>query len=191
MMNKTTDQGLFKKFMEEASCYADDDDLNAVSLLYLIFLNSGFQLNLFYRATHMLHKSFGDKSLLWIIPKIVLYLERLFTSSYIDPGAKIGKRFKIGYGMNIVIGEFSEIGDDVFMFNGVTLGSTIPGLPEIKQPKIGNNVLIGSGAKILGGVTIGDNVIIGANAVVLESFGPNVTIAGVPAKVIKRLSDEK
>ena len=87
--------------------------------------------------------------------------------------------------MNIVIGEYSEIGDDVFIFNGVTLGSTIPGLPEIKQPKIGNKVLIGSGAKILGGITIGDNVIIGANAVVVKSFGPNITIAGMPAKIIR------
>ncbi|CAB1055278.1 Serine acetyltransferase (EC [Olavius sp. associated proteobacterium Delta 1] len=175
----------FGRLKEEASCYADGKALKLFDLICLVFLNNGFQLNLFYRMTKRLHKSLSNKRLLWLVPRIMLYLERLITGSVIDPGAKIGCRFKIIYGMNIVIGEFVEIGNDVIIFNGVSLGSVTPGLPEIKQPKLGSNIMIGTGAKILGDITIGDNVKIGANAVVLNSFESNVSIAGVPAKVIR------
>jgi serine O-acetyltransferase len=181
----------FDRLKEEASCYADGKAVKFFDLIYLVFFNNGFQLNLFYRVTKRLHRALSQKRLLWLVPRIMLYLERLITGSAIDPGAKIGRRFKIIYGMNIIIGEFVEIGNDVVIFNGVSLGSVIPGLSEIKQPRLGSNIMIGTGAKILGDITIGDNVKIGANAVVLNSFESNVSIAGVPAKVIRSRNSRK
>ena len=175
-----------RKIKEYAQNYTDGEEVTLSRLLYLVFFNQAFQLFLFYKLSQRLDIKFHNKRFFWIIPKIVLYFEKVLIGSYIDPRAKIGKGFKIHYGMGIVIGEKVEIGDNVTIFNGVTLGSVFPGRSEIKQPKIGNNVFIGSGAKVLGGITIGDNVKIGANAVVLKSFGPNVTIAGVPGKIVKK-----
>lgn len=180
--------GVFKRFVEEAECYLDGSRLNLTNTLYLILFRTGFQLDLFYRVSERLYGIFGKKRFLWLIPEIIIYVEKVLIGSYIDPQAKIGKRFKIIYGMGIVIGSKVEIGDDVTIFNGTTLGSAMPGLPDIKQPKIGNNVLIGTGAKILGDISIGANVKIGANSVVLKSFPANVTIAGVPAKIVKKHS---
>jgi len=180
--------GISKRLIEEAESYLDGSQPRLTNILLLCFFNSGFQLNLFYRLTHKLYKSFASRRLLWLIPRIITYLERVLASSYIDPKAKIGKRFRILYGFNIVIGAKVEIGDDVMIFNGTSIGSAVPGLLDIKQPKIGSGVFIGAGAKLLGGITIGDNVKIGANSVVLKSFGPNVTIAGIPAKIVKKHS---
>lgn len=83
----------------------------------------------------------------------------------------------------------AEIGNDEIVLNGVSVGSIFPGQPDIRQPKTGNNVFIGTGAKVLGGMKIGDTAKIGANAVVLESFGPGVNLAGVPARIVENYSD--
>jgi serine O-acetyltransferase len=182
---------IFKRFLEEAKCYTDGAPVNLFNSLYLLFLNVGFQLNLLYRVSHRLHLSIGKKRFLWLIPKLLMMFERVWTGSFIDPGSRIGKRFKIHYGMNIVIGEHVIIGDDVVIFNGVSIGSIIPGMVDVKQPEIGNHVLLGSGAKILGGIQIGDYVRIGANSVVLVSCGSNVTLAGVPARVLRSNLDTK
>ena len=176
----------YERMKEEAICYADGKKVKLFDLIYLLLLNNGFQLNMFYRFSRRLHLALSKKRLLWIIPRIVLYLERVLTGSYIDPGARIGKRLKIIYGMNIVIGEFVEIGNDVVIFNGVSLGSVIPGMAEIKQPAVGSGVMIGTGAKVLGGISIGDNVKIGANSVVLKSVPENATVVGIPARVITK-----
>jgi serine O-acetyltransferase len=176
---------IFQRFLEEAKCYTDGAPVNLFNSLYLLFLNVGFQLNLLYRVSHRLHLRIGKKRFLWLIPRLLMLFERVWTGSYIDPGARIGKRLKIHYGMNIVIGEYVVIGDDAVIFNGISLGSVIPGMVEVKQPQIGNHVLIGSGAKVLGGIYVGDNVRIGANSVVLVSCESNVTLAGVPAKVFR------
>jgi len=176
----------YKRMKEEATCYSDGKAVKLFDLIYLLLLNNGFQLNMFYRFTKRMHHALSNKRLLWIIPRVVVYFERLLTGSHIDPGAKIGKRFKIIYGMNIVIGEFVEIGDDVVIFNGVSLGSVIPGMAEIKQPVVGNGVMIGTGAKVLGGITIGDKVKIGANSVVLKSVPDYATVVGIPARVITK-----
>lgn len=102
----------------------------------------------------------------------------------IHPGATIGKRLFIDHGTGVVIGETAVIGDDVVMFHGVTLGGT--GKEKGKRhPTVGNNVFIGSGAKILGNIKIGNNSKIGANAVVLKNVKSNVTVVGVPAKEVK------
>ena len=180
-----------KKIREHIEPYLDGHDFSLFNLFYLLLFNAGCQLNLLFRISHRLSNKFNDKRFFWLIPRIVVCFERIIFGSYINPGAKIGKRFKIIYGMGIVIGGKVKIGDDVTIFNGVSLGSATPGLPDVKQPKIGNNVFIGTGAKVLGDITIGDNVKIGANSVVLKSFGPNVTIAGVPAKIMNNNQHRK
>jgi serine O-acetyltransferase len=107
------------------------------------------------------------------------------TGIEIHPGAKIGKRFFIDHGMGVVIGETSIIGDDVLLYQGVTLGGT--GLEKGKRhPTIGNNVVVGGGAKILGNISVGDNSYIGANAVVIKDVPANSTVVGVPGRITKQ-----
>ena len=103
----------------------------------------------------------------------------------IHPGAKIGRRFFIDHGMGVVIGETTVIGDDVLVYQGVTLGGT--GLFKGKRhPNIGNNVVIGAGAKVLGDIVVGDNSYIGSNAVVIDNVSANSTVVGVPGRVTKQ-----
>jgi serine O-acetyltransferase len=110
---------------------------------------------------------------------------RFLTGIEIHPGATIGRRFFIDHGMGVVIGETTEIGDDVLMYHQVTLGGT--SLDKVKRhPTIGNNVLIGMGAKIVGPVNVADNAKIGANAVVTRDVPTNATVVGIPGKVVKR-----
>lgn len=111
------------------------------------------------------------------------YKSRLETGIEIHPGAKIGRRCYIDHGMAIVIGETAEIGDDCLIYHSVTLGA-ISGEKGKRHPTIGNNVMIGAGAVLLGAINIGDNVKIGANAVVLEDIPSDSTAVGIPAKVI-------
>ncbi len=106
------------------------------------------------------------------------------TGIEIHPGATIGKRLVIDHGMGIVIGETAEIGDDVLLYQGVTLGGTGKDTGK-RHPTIGNNVLVGSGAKILGPFKVGDNCRIAANAVVLKEVPPNSTAVGVPARIVR------
>ena len=114
---------------------------------------------------------------------MISQLNRLLTGIEIHPGAQIGRRFFIDHGMGVVIGETAEIGDDVTIFQGVTLGGT--GKEKGKRhPTIGNGVMISTGAKILGSIKIGDCVKIGAGAVVLKDAPPNTTVVGVPGRVV-------
>ena len=123
------------------------------------------------------------------IARCVSQWSRFWTGIEIHPGAKIGKRLVIDHGMGIVIGETAEVGDDVLLYQGVTLGGT--GKDQGKRhPTVGNNVLVGSGAKILGPFTVGDNSRIAANAVVLKEVPPDSTAVGVPARVV-RIAGEK
>lgn len=111
------------------------------------------------------------------------YLNRFFTGIEIHPGATAGKGFFIDHGMGVVIGETAEIGDNVLIYHGVTLGGV--SLEKKKRhPTIGNNVVIATGAKVLGAITIGDNAKIGANAVVLKDVPPDSTVVGVPGRVV-------
>jgi serine O-acetyltransferase len=179
------DDKLTRIIVEEAKVYAEKERIKIRTIIYLLLMNSGFLLDFCYRIASRMSKRSKRHIFREIIPKVIMQFAKGKSCSAISHKAQIGKRFKIGYGMNIVIGEFVEIGDDVTIFNGVSFGSTIPGMLEIRQPKIGNNVLVGTGAKILGGIEIGDNVRIGANSVVLDSFKANVTIAGLPAKIVR------
>lgn len=133
---------------------------------------------IWYRAAHCFynHKMF-------FIARLISQTSRFFTGIEIHPGAKIGKGLFIDHGMGVVIGETAEIGDNVVMYHGSTLGGT--GKDKGKRhPTIGNNVMIGSGAKVLGPIKVGDGCKIGANAVVLKDLPANVTAVGIPAKVV-------
>jgi serine O-acetyltransferase len=156
-----------------------DRDPAATSLLEVLLTYSGFHALLFYRIAHWL-KSRGVP----FVPRALSQLARWLTGIEIHPAAKIGTGFFIDHGMGVVIGETAEIGDYVTLFQGVTLGGT--GKERGKRhPTLGNHVVVGAGAKILGGIKIGDNVKIGANSVVLKSVPANSTVIGVPARIIK------
>ena len=153
-------------------------DPAATNLVEVILAYPGLHALLFHRVAHWLHL-LGVP----VIPRLISHLARLLTGVEIHPGAKIGKGFFIDHGMGVVIGETAEIGDNVTLYQGVTLGGT--GKQRGKRhPTLGNGVLVGVGAKILGAVTIGDSARIGAGAVVLRDVPPQATAVGVPAKVV-------
>lgn len=121
----------------------------------------------------------------YTVARMISQLSRFFTGIEIHPGATIGNRLFIDHGMGVVIGETCEIGDDVVIYQGVTLGGT--GKEKGKRhPTIGNNVVVSSGAKVLGSFKVGDNAIIGANSVVLREVPPNSTVVGIPGRVVKQ-----
>ena len=156
-----------------------DRDPAATSKLEVIITYAGFHALLAYRISHRL-KSMGVP----FFPRAISQLARWLPGVQIHPSAKIGTGFFIDHGMGVVIGETAEIGDYVTLFQGVTLGGT--GKERGKRhPTLGNHVVVGAGAKILGGITIGDNVKIGANSVVLKNVAANSTVIGVPGRVIK------
>jgi serine O-acetyltransferase len=138
----------------------------------------GFHARQFHRLEHRLYR--------WhvpVLPRLLAHISRFLTGIEIHPGAKIGEGFFIDHGMGVVIGETSEIGDNVTMYQGVTLGGT--SLQKAKRhPTIGNNVVVGVGAKLIGNITIGDNTKIGAGSVVVNSVPANATVVGVPGRVI-------
>ena len=127
------------------------------------------------------HKLFIDGNLYEAME--IAYKSRMETGIEIHPGAKIGKRLYIDHGMGVVIRETAEIGDDCLIYHGVTLG-TVANEKNKRHPTIGNNVMVGAGAVLLGNIKIGDNVKIGANAVVLTNIGDNSTAVGAPAIII-------
>lgn len=122
--------------------------------------------------------------------RVLSQASRFFTGIEIHPGATIGRRFFIDHGMGIVIGETTEIGDDVMLYHGVTLGGQV--LTQTKRhPTIGNGVTVGAGAKVLGPITIGDNSVIGANAVVTKDAPADSILTGIPAKVRPRQKNQR
>jgi serine O-acetyltransferase len=159
-------------------------DPAATNRLEVVLTYAGFQAILSHRFAHRLWE--------WnipVIPRMIATLARWFTGIEIHPAARIGSGFFIDHGMGVVIGETSEIGNDVTLFQGVTLGGT--GKERGKRhPTLGNHVVVGAGAKVLGAITIGDHVKIGANSVVLRSVPPHATVVGVPGKIIKAATEE-
>ena len=154
-------------------------DPAARNWLEVLFCYPGLQALLFHRFCHGLY-ALGIP----FIPRVISQFSRFLTGIEIHPSAIIGKGFFIDHGMGVVVGETAEIGEYVTLFQGVTLGGT--GKERGKRhPTLGNHVVVGAGAKILGGIRIGDNVKVGANSVVLKSVPANSTVIGVPARVIK------
>jgi serine O-acetyltransferase len=155
-------------------------DPAAVNYLEVLLTYAGLHAIIFYRVAHMLRKAGVP-----FFPRWLSQVGRFFTGIEIHPGAMIGERFFIDHGMGVVIGETTIIGDDVLLYQGVTLGGT--GLEKGKRhPTIGNNVVVGTGAKVLGNIMIGDNSYIGANAVVIKDVPPNSTVVGVPGRVTRQ-----
>lgn len=155
-----------------------EQDPAANSKLEVFFLYPCIHALIAYRIAHVLYKK-----RIFFLARLISQLSRFFTGIEIHPGATIGKGLVIDHGMGVVIGETAEIGDNVLLYHGVTLGGT--GKDKGKRhPTVGNNVIIGTGAKVLGNILIGDNVKIGANAVVLKNIQAGATAVGIPAKVI-------
>lgn len=157
-----------------------DRDPAAKSDLEVLLLYSGMHALLAYRAAHYLH---GKK--LYFTARTISQLARHFTGIEIHPAAKIGKGLVIDHGMGVVIGETAEIGDNCTLYQGVTLGGTGKDVGK-RHPTLGDNVLVGAGAKVLGPFKIGDNSKIAANAVVLNEIPENCTAVGIPAKLVRR-----
>ena len=154
-------------------------DPAARSSLEIFLLYPGLHALIYHRVAHWLYK----RKLLFLA-RCVSQWSRHFTGIEIHPGATIGRRLVIDHGMGIVIGETTVIGDDVLLYQGVTLGGT--GKDKGKRhPTLGNNVMVGCGAKILGPFTVGDNARVAANAVVLGEIPPDSTAVGVPARVVR------
>lgn len=152
----------------------------AITKTLEIFLYPSFKAQIYHKISNFFYKK--D---MFLTARYISEKAKRKTGIEIHPGAKIGKCLFIDHGMGVVIGETTEIGDNVIIFHGVTLGGT--GKEKGKRhPTIGNNVLIGSGAKILGNIKIGNNVKIGANAVVLKDVKDNATIVGIPGKIVKK-----
>lgn len=150
-------------------------DPAARSSLEMMLSYSGLHAVWAYRLHHRLWNA------RWKTPaRLVSQLTRFLTGVEIHPGATIGRRFFIDHGMGVVIGETAEIGDDVMLYHGVTLGGT-SGHRVKRHPTIGDRVVVGAGAKILGDIEIGADSVVGANAVVLASMPANATIVGIPA----------
>jgi serine O-acetyltransferase len=158
-------------------------DPAAKSTLEIFFCYPGFHSILLHRTAHRLHLAGFP-----LLARIVSQFNRMVTGIEIHPGATIGRRCFIDHGMGVVIGETAEIGDDVLLYQGVTLGGT--GKEKGKRhPTIGNNVVIGTGAKILGNITIGDHTKIGAGSVVIRSVPDHSTVVGVPGRVVRSRVD--
>ncbi|MGH2460462.1 MAG: serine O-acetyltransferase [Chloroflexota bacterium] len=153
-------------------------DPAAANLFEVLLTYPGLHALLLHRLAHAIHRQGVP-----VLPRLISHLSRWVTGIEIHPGATIGRRFFIDHGMGVVIGETSEIGDGVTLYQGVTLGGT--GKERGKRhPTLGNDVMVGVGAKILGAVTIGDHARVGAGAVVLNDVPPHATAVGVPAKVV-------
>jgi len=148
------------------------------SVLEIIFCYPGFHAMLFHRLAHALWRR-----KFYFLGRFTSHLGRFFTGIEIHPGATIGRGFFIDHGMGVVIGETAEIGDNCTLYHGVTLGGT-SWAKEKRHPTLGNNVVIGSGAKILGPFKVGDNSKVGSNSVVVKEVPPNSTVVGVPGRVV-------
>ena len=161
-------------------------DPAAKSILSIILTYPGVKAVFFHQISNFFYKAGFD-----LIARIISQTIRFFTGIEIHPGAKIGKNLFIDHGMGVVIGETSEIGDNVTIYHNVTLGGSSPSIDSERQrhekrhPTIGNAVVIGSGAQIIGPIKVGNNSRIAANAVVVKDVPENATMVGIPARAVK------
>jgi len=171
---------LAKLFFPSEIRAAQERDPAAKSVVQIILLYSGFHAIIGYKLSHLFWK--------WKIPffpRAISQLTKFFTGIEIHPGAQIGKGLFIDHGMGVVIGETTIMGDNVTLFQGVTLGGTGKETGK-RHPTLGNNIVVGAGAKVLGNILIGDNSYIGANAVVIKDVPSNSTVVGVPGRITRQ-----
>jgi serine O-acetyltransferase len=157
---------------------AFEHDPAAVNTLEILLAYPGFHARQFHRIAHTLFK--------WhipFLPRFISHISRFLTGIEIHPGATIGEGFFIDHGMGVVIGETSVIGDNVTLYQGVTLGGTSH-LRAKRHPTLGDNVVVGVGAQLIGDITIGENSKVGAGSVVVSSVPANATVVGVPGRVV-------
>ncbi len=170
---------VFSQIKEDISTIYEKDPA-AENLLEVLFCYPGLHALILHRIAHKLNY--------WkipLIPRIISNISRFFTGIEIHPNARIGRRFFIDHGMGVVIGATTIIGDDVLLYQGVTLGGT--GNEHGKRhPTLHDNIVVGSGAKILGNIEIGSNSRIGAGSVVVDSVPENSTVVGVPGRIVRQ-----
>ena len=169
---------MFEKIKEDIRMVKEKDPA-ARTTLEILLAYSGLHAVIFHRIAHWFYlRKF------YLIARLISQFSRFLTGIEIHPGAKIGKGLLIDHGSGVVIGETAEIGDNCLIYQGVTLGGT--GKEHGKRhPTLGNNVMVGSGARVLGPFKVGDNAKIAANAVVLEEVPENSTAVGVPARIVR------
>jgi serine O-acetyltransferase len=167
-------------FLRESIRAYRERDPAARSTLEILLCYPGLHAILYHRVAHMLWTNRAK-----LLGRLVAHLARWLTGIEIHPGATIGRRLIIDHGMGVVIGETAEIGNDVYLYHQVTLGGT-SSIRAKRHPTLGNNVIVGAGAKVLGAITIGDGARIGANAVVLKPVPAGTTVVGIPARSIDR-----
>ena len=172
-------KNIIKSLYEDAKNIKEKDPA-CRNVLEAIILYPGFHAIFFHRIAHFLY----NKNL-YFLARLISQIARHITGIEIHPGAKIGRRLLIDHGMGVVIGETATIGNDCTIYHNSTLGGT--GKDKYKRhPDIGNNVMVGAGAKILGAFEVGDNCSIAANAVLLKPLEDNVTAVGIPARPVKK-----
>src|SRR6476469_6369924 len=175
---------MFRSIRQDLQAVFDRDPA-ATSAIEVLFTYAGFHALLAYRMSHWLsihHIPF--------LPRVISQIARILTGIEIHPSAIIGKGFFIDHGMGVVVGETAEIGEYVTLYQGVTLGGT--GKERGKRhPTLGNHVVVGTGAKVLGNITIGDYVKIGAGSVVIRSVPDHSTVVGIPGKIVRTRGDNE
>lgn len=169
---------MFEKLKADIQTVFDEDPA-ARTVLEIIFCYPGLHAIWSHRIAHFL----WEKNM-HFLARFLSHISRGLTGIEIHPGAKIGKRFFIDHGMGVVIGETSQIGNNVLVYQGVVLGGTTREKTK-RHPTIGNNVVIGTGAALLGNITIGDNARIGAGSVVVKDVPERATVVGIPGKIVK------
>ena len=170
---------MFNRMKEDLQCIKDRDPA-ARSNIEIMLLYPGYKAVRAYRRAHFFYKH-----KMFFIARAISQATVRMTGIEIHPGATIGRRFVIDHGTGVVIGETAEIGDDVLIYQGVTLGGTGKDVGK-RHPTLGNNVMVGAGAKVLGPIKIGNNVRIAAGAVVLTDIPDNCTAVGIPARIVRR-----
>jgi serine O-acetyltransferase len=175
---------MFTRLREDIGCIFERDPA-ARNVFEVLTAYPGLHAVLYHRLSHRLWRA-GWK---WLA-RILSVMSRWLTGVEIHPGATIGRRFFIDHGMGVVIGETAVIGDDCTIYHGVTLGGT-SWLKGKRHPTLGNDVVVGAGAKVLGPITIGDGARIGSNAVVVKSIPNGSTVVGVPGRIVKRTATEE
>ncbi|MCK5595724.1 serine O-acetyltransferase [bacterium] len=169
---------MFEMLKDDIRAVFDRDP--AARNIWEVLTYAGLHAIIWYRAAHYLH----EKDMPFF-PRLMSQIARFFTGIEIHPGAEIGKGVFIDHGMGVVVGETTIIGDNVTLFQGVTLGGT--GKEKGKRhPTLASSIVVGTGAKILGNITIGNNVMVGANAVVLKDVPSDCTVVGIPGRITRK-----